>query len=158
MCNTFLSNKNATKSSGIYTFLLYCYMWKVWSQRKHFSRTEVSWFSPELVFRLYSYSWFSCWVELVRVCTRNIFLIASKFIKKSEYLWGKWIWQVLPGENGEKWQMIKRLRFDIFQNVILCQFAFHCNFRLYKWKHKIPETSEWNIWIFFFHQDFNSLS
>lgn len=51
---------------------------------------------------------------------------------------------------GKKWQTIKRLHFDIFQNVVLCQFTFHCNFRLCKLKHKIPELSEGNIWIFFF--------
>lgn len=43
---------------------------------------------------------------------------------------------------GEKWQMIKRLHFDIFQIVVLCWFAFHCNFRLYELKHKIPKMSE----------------
>ena len=50
---------------------------------------------------------------------------------------------------GKKWQMIERSRCDIFQNIVLCQLTFHCNFRLYKLRHKIPEVSEWNVWIFF---------
>lgn len=70
---------------------------------------------------------------------------SKKVFQKYEYLWGKWIWQAFPGENGEKRADDQRLHFDIFLSLVLCQFSFHCNFRICKLKHEITEMSEWNF-------------
>ena len=113
-CNTSLSDNNATTSSGICAFLLYCYVWKVWSQRKHFSSTEVRWFSPGLVFRLYSW-------PLIVMLSRTGESLYMKYVphskqicQKHECLWGKWIWQVFTGENGEKMADDQKVTFSHF--------------------------------------------
>ena len=71
-----------------------------------------------------------------------MFLIASKVVKTMNVCEVSEFDKFSQEKMGKKWQMTKRLRFHIFQKVVLCQLAFHCNFGLYKLKPKIPELSE----------------
>lgn len=58
---------------------------------------------------------------------------------------------------GGKWQVITRLHFDSFQNMILRQFAFHCSFRLFRLKHEARglRMKQFDTFLsFLFNQDF----